>query len=79
MKKQVFLHTLLVADFSPRFLLARFAMRWNDGSDFTMIFRKQAGLELTASQESESTDYAHVFMGEEKNTTAFVASLKKAE
>lgn len=34
------------------------------GSDFVMIFQQQAGFEITAPQEGENTNYAHIFMGE---------------
>jgi phosphatidylserine decarboxylase precursor len=38
------------------------------GSDFIMLFQKDAGFELTVSQEREGDDYTHVLMGEEYGT-----------
>ncbi|MDD6188103.1 MAG: phosphatidylserine decarboxylase [Clostridiales bacterium] len=35
------------------------------GSDFIMIFQKDAGFELTAPNERESEEYSHIFMGQE--------------
>ena len=49
------------------------------GSDFIMIFQQQAGFELTAPQESESSDYAHIFTGEEYGRFSATPSKKKDE
>lgn len=35
------------------------------GSDFVMIFQKDKGFEMTATQEREGGDYSHLLMGEE--------------
>ena len=35
------------------------------GSDYVMIFQKEAGFRITAPMENKDVDYAHIFMGEE--------------